>query len=49
MNLRELVEKQSNKDPDKIFLYFGEQEVTHKRFNENINRVANVSLDLGIN
>jgi crotonobetaine/carnitine-CoA ligase len=48
MNLRELIEKQSNKNPDKVFLYFGEQEVTYREFNENISRAANVFLDLGI-
>jgi len=48
VNLRELIETQSKKNPDKVFLYFGEQEVTYKEFNENINRAANVFLDLGI-
>ena len=38
----------SSKNPDKVFLYFGEQEVTYREFNENINRAANVFLDLGI-
>lgn len=48
MNLRELIETQCKKDPEKVFLYFAEQEVTYKEFNENINRAANVFLDLGI-
>jgi carnitine-CoA ligase len=48
VNLRELIEKQSKKEPDKVFLYFGDQEVTYKDFDENINRAANVFLDLGI-
>jgi len=48
MNIRELIEKQSQRNPDKVFLYFGEQEVTYKEFNENINRAANVFLNLGI-
>jgi crotonobetaine/carnitine-CoA ligase len=48
VNLRELIETQSRKNPDKVFLYFGEQEVTYKEFDENINKAANVFLDLGI-
>lgn len=48
MDLRALIEKQSSKSPDKVFLYFGEQEVTYREFNETINRAANVFLDLGI-
>ena len=48
MNLRELIETQSKKNPDKVFLYFGEREVTYKEFDENINKAANVFLDLGI-
>jgi carnitine-CoA ligase len=48
MNIRELIEGQTQKDPNKVFLYFGEQEVTYKAFNENINRAANVFLNLGV-
>jgi crotonobetaine/carnitine-CoA ligase len=48
LNIRELIETQSQRSPDKVFLYFGEQEVTYKEFNENINRAANVFLNLGI-
>jgi carnitine-CoA ligase len=48
VSLRELVETQSNKDPDKVFRSFCEQEVTYKGFDENINKAANVFLDLGI-
>ena len=48
MNLRELLETQSKKDPDKVFLYFGEQQVTYKEFDENVNRAANAFLSLGL-
>ena len=48
MDIRELIETQSQRNPDKVFLHFDEQEVTYKEFNENINRAANVFLDLGI-
>jgi crotonobetaine/carnitine-CoA ligase len=48
MNLRELLETQSKKNPDKVFLYFAEQRVTYKEFNENVNRAANAFLSLGV-
>jgi carnitine-CoA ligase len=48
MNIRELIETQSQKDPDKVFLYFGEQEVTYREFDKNINRAANVFLNSGV-
>jgi len=48
MNIRELLETQTNKNPDKVFLYFNEQEITYKGFNENINKAANVFLNLGV-
>jgi carnitine-CoA ligase len=48
VNLRELLETQSKKDPDKVFLYFAEQQVTYKEFNENVNRAANAFLSLGV-
>ena len=48
MNLRELLETQTKKDPDKVFLYFAEHQVTYKEFNENVNRAANAFLSLGV-
>jgi crotonobetaine/carnitine-CoA ligase len=48
VNLRELLETQTKKDPNKVFLYFDEQEVTYKDFNENVNRAANAFLSLGV-
>lgn len=38
----------SKNDPDKVFLYFAEQQVTYKEFNENVNRAANAFLSLGV-
>jgi crotonobetaine/carnitine-CoA ligase len=48
MNIRELIEGQVKKSPDKIFLYFADKQITYGEFNANINRAANVFLDLGI-
>ncbi len=48
MNIRELIETQSKKNPGKVFLYFGEQEITYEAFDHNINKAANMFLDLGI-
>ena len=48
MNIRELIETQSKKNPGKVFLYFGEQEITYEAFDHNIDKAANMFLDLGI-
>ena len=48
MNIRELIETQSKKNPGKVFLYFGKQEITYEAFDHNINKAANMFLDLGI-
>jgi len=48
MNIRELIETQSKKNRGKVFLYFGEQEITYEAFDQNINKAANMFLDLGI-
>ena len=48
MNIRELIEKNAEKNPNKTFLYFDDQEVSYDQFNNNINRAANVFLDFGI-
>ncbi|MBW1614743.1 MAG: AMP-binding protein, partial [Deltaproteobacteria bacterium] len=48
MNIRELLQKQAEKYPDKIFLYFEEQEITYQNFNLTINRVANAFQKMGI-
>jgi hypothetical protein len=33
MNIRELLDKQAEKYPDKIFLYFEEEKITYQDFN----------------
>ena len=48
MNIRELIETAANKNAKKIFLYFADQEVSFAEFDQNINRAANVFLELGI-
>ena len=48
MNIRELIERNAERNPNKIFLYFEEQEVSYEAFNHKINRAANVFLELGI-
>jgi len=47
-NIRELFEEQVKRSPDKVFSYFGDQQITYGEFDANINRAANVFLDLGI-
>jgi crotonobetaine/carnitine-CoA ligase len=49
MNIRELLEKRSEENPDKVFLYFEEEEVTYKDFNHTVNRVANAFMRMGVN
>ncbi|MFC1819764.1 AMP-binding protein [Thermodesulfobacteriota bacterium] len=48
MNIRETIETIAKKNADKIFLYLGDQEITYKKFDENINKAANIFLDKGI-
>ncbi len=48
MNIRELLENQVNKDPEKIYLYFEDQEITYRDFDKRINKVANALLNTGI-
>jgi len=48
MNVRELLEKQAQKYPDKIFLYFEEEKITYQDFNLTVNRVANAFKKIGI-
>jgi crotonobetaine/carnitine-CoA ligase len=49
MNIRELLEEQAQKYPDKVFLYFDEEKITYQDFNIAINRVANAFRKMGIN
>ena len=48
MKIRELLEKQAEKYPDKIFVYFDEEKITYQDFNLTVNRVANAFKKMGI-
>lgn len=48
MNIRELLERQAKRCPDKIFLYFEEERITYQNFNLTINRIANGLRQMGI-
>jgi len=48
MNIRELLEKQAEKYPDKIFLYYEEEKISYQDFNLAVNRIANAFKKLGI-
>jgi crotonobetaine/carnitine-CoA ligase len=48
MNIRDLLENQVKKYPEKVFLYFEEEEITYRDFNLTVNRVANGFKKLGI-
>jgi crotonobetaine/carnitine-CoA ligase len=48
MNIRQVIEINCRRNPEKVFLYYADQEVTYKAFNANINKAANVFMDLGI-
>lgn len=48
VNIRELIEYNSKHYPNKIYLFFEDQEISYRDFNDNINRIANVLLNLGI-
>lgn len=48
MNIRELLEKQAEKYPDKIFLYFEEEKITYQDFNLTVNRIANTFKKMGV-
>ena len=48
MNIRELIEITAKKNAKKTFLYFADQEVSYEEFDKNINKAANVFLELGI-
>lgn len=48
MNIREHIVTSVNRNPEKIYLYFEDQEISYREFNNNINRVANGLLRLRI-
>jgi acyl-coenzyme A synthetase/AMP-(fatty) acid ligase len=48
MNIRELLEKQAEEYPEKIFLYFNKEKVTYQNLDLQVNRVANTFKKMGI-
>jgi crotonobetaine/carnitine-CoA ligase len=48
MNISELLESQAEKYQDKVFLYFEEEKITYRDFDETVSRVANGFKRLGI-
>ena len=48
MNIRELIEYNAEHNPNKIYLFFEDQEISYQEFNDNINRIANGLLHLGV-
>ncbi len=48
VTLGKLVEKQAQKYPEKIFLYWQEETVTYSQFDELTNQIANMLYDLGV-
>ena len=43
-----IIEDKANTWGDRIFLYYGNDQVTYNQLNVNANRVANALIDLGI-
>ncbi len=48
MNIRELIEHNARTHPEKIYLSFEDHKISYREFNDNINRVANGLINLGI-
>jgi len=48
MNIRIAFESKTEEVPEKIYLYFGDKEISYKEFNSRINSIANSLLDIGI-
>lgn len=48
MNIPQLLDRGCEKDPEKTFLYFEEEEIPYKTFRLNVHRAANWFLKLGI-
>src|SRR5947208_3407097 len=47
-NIRQVVEAAVGRSPDKVYLICGDQEVTYRELDRQINRAANAFLGLGI-
>ncbi len=48
MNIRDLLERKAAAHPEKVFLYFEDQQVTYSRFNLTVNSVANAFKEMGV-
>lgn len=48
MNIPELLEKHAAEQPNKVYLYFANQEITYREFNLTANRIANAFKKLGV-
>jgi feruloyl-CoA synthase len=48
VNIRELIEHNARTHPEKIYLSFEDHKISYREFNDNINRVANGLINLGI-
>ena len=48
MNIRDLLETQTEKYPDKIFLFFNDEKITYSEFNSTVNKVGNAFQKMGI-
>jgi carnitine-CoA ligase len=49
MNIPDALDKQVQRNPNKIFLYFEEEKITYMDFNRKSNRVANAFKKMGVN
>ena len=48
MHIRDFLENRVKNNPEKIYLYFKEQEITYEDFNKQVNKTAHCLWDLGI-
>ena len=48
MNIPRLIEQACQRDPEKVFLFFEDQEITYRIFQENVYRTANWLSGLGV-
>ncbi len=48
MNIREFLENQVKMNPEKVYLYFENEEITYKNFDRQVNKVAAALLNSGV-
>jgi long-chain acyl-CoA synthetase len=48
MNIGRLLSQHAQRRPDKLAFVFGDQRFTYLAYNQNVNRLANALLDMGI-